>query len=113
MPPVVKGRIELPTRSFSDCRSTTELLDRIGAGTGSRTPAASVAHSPTAVIFYPHGGEGRTRTSEGAMPPVLQTGPFAARVTSPFIWLREPDLNRASAVYETAKGPEYRSSTAL
>ena len=30
------------------------LLSEIGADTGSRTPAASVAHSPTAVIFHPH-----------------------------------------------------------
>src|ERR1700748_2277736 len=29
------------------------LLSKIGADTGSRTPAASVAHSPTAVIFHP------------------------------------------------------------
>src|ERR1019366_3273068 len=90
---VPKGRIELPTRRFSVCRSTTELLRHIGAGRESRTPVVSLATRYSTIELCPHvGEEGRTRTCEGAMPAVLRTAPFATRVTSTY-WLRRADLN--------------------
>jgi hypothetical protein len=105
------GRIERPTRSFSDCRSTTELQRRIGATSGNRTRVLCVAHRRSTIELRPHElvKAGGLEPPKDTMPPGLQSGPFAARVTPTYL-VAQAGLEPASTAYEAIK--EVNSSIA-
>jgi hypothetical protein len=88
---------EASTRRFHQI----SLLSEIGADRESRTPAASVAHSPTAVIFYPrYWCLVRVTIPASSQASVLQTAQ-RPQLHTEACWSRVPESNRLSPGYES------------